>query len=127
MGTKLNNSKGVNLYDFWQERISKTLVNELSEHRNKSLINLASNEYFKAVHGHTLPAEIITPVFKDFSNGNYRVLSFFAKKARGAMASFLVRNRINKPADLKAFDEDGYRFNEGFSSEERWVFTRKGQ
>jgi len=127
MGTKLSNSKGDNLYDFWQDRIGKALINELAKHSNKSLINLASNEYFKAIHASTPSAQIITPVFKDFSNGNYRVLSFFAKKARGAMASFLVRNRINKPDDLKAFDEDGYRFNEGFSTEERWVYTRKGE
>ena len=73
-----------------------------------------------------MKVQIITPVFKDYSNGDYRVLSFFAKKARWAMASFIVQNRISKPDDLKEFDKDGYKFNESFSSEERWVFTRKG-
>ena len=126
MGTKLSNARGANLYDFWNDRIGKALTNELAGHRNKSLINLASNEYFKAVQADKLAGKIITPVFKDYSNGSYRVLSFFAKKARGTMASFIVQNRINKPDDLKAFNEDGYMFNESFSSEEQWVFTRKG-
>mgnify|MGYP005646412803 CR=1 FL=1 len=126
MGTKLRNAEGANLYDFWNDRIGKALTNELAGHRNKSLINLASNEYFKAVQADKLARKVITPVFKDYSNGSYRVLSFFAKKARGAMASFIVQNRINQPDDLKAFNEDGYTFNEGFSSEEQWVFTRKG-
>ena len=126
MGTKLSNAKGINLYDFWQDLISETLTKELAEHRNKSLINLASNEYFKAVRTDAIKSPIVTPVFKDYSNGDYRVLSFFAKKARGAMASFIVQNRINNPENLKEFNEDGYKFNEGFSSEERWVFTRKG-
>ena len=126
MGTKLSNPRGANLYDFWRDLISEALSNELAEHRNKSLINLASNEYFKVLTAEKMKVQIITPVFKDYSNGDYRVLSFFAKKARGTMASFIVQNRISKPDDLKEFDKDGYKFNESFSSDERWVFTRKG-
>ena len=126
MGTKLRNSKGNNLYDFWDSAIGEALAEELCTHRNKTLINLASNEYFNAVDESRLPGDVITPVFKDYSRGTYRVLSFFAKKARGAMATYIVQNRINKPADLKNFDVDGYQYNDGFSSDDRWVFTRKG-
>lgn len=127
MGTKLSNDKGVNLYDYWGHLIGDSIAKELSEHRNKSLINLASNEYFKAVKTDRLNGKVITPVFKDYSNGSYKILSFFAKKARGSMASFIVQNRINKPDDLKEFNGDGYVFNQSFSSEEQWVFTRKAQ
>ena len=126
MGTKLRNSKGNNLYDFWDSAIGEALAEELCTHRNKTLINLASNEYFNAVDESRLPGDVITPVFKDYSRGTYRVLSFFAKKARGAMATYIIQNRINKPADLKNFDVDGYQYNDGFSSDDRWVFTRKG-
>jgi cytoplasmic iron level regulating protein YaaA (DUF328/UPF0246 family) len=126
MGTKLRNSKGNNLYDFWDSAIGEALAEELCTHRNKTLINLASNEYFNAVDESRLPGDVITPVFKDYSRGTYRILSFFAKKARGAMATYIVQNRINKPADLKNFDVDGYQYNDGFSSDDRWVFTRKG-
>ncbi|MEK9869938.1 MAG: peroxide stress protein YaaA [Gammaproteobacteria bacterium] len=126
MGTKLRNSRGNNLYDFWDSAIGEALAEELCTHRNKTLINLASNEYFNAVDESRLPGDVITPVFKDYSRGTYRVLSFFAKKARGAMATYIVQNRINKPADLKNFDVDGYQYNDGFSSDDRWVFTRKG-
>jgi len=126
MGTKLKNPKGNNLYDFWDSAIGEALAEELGTHRNKALINLASNEYFNAVDESQLPGDVITPVFKDYSRGTYRVLSFFAKKARGAMATYIIQNRINKPADLKNFDVDGYQYNDGFSSDDRWVFTRKG-
>jgi len=126
MGTKLKNQKGKNLYEFWDSAIGEALAEELSGHRNKTLINLTSNEYFNAVDKSRLPGDIITPVFKDYSNGTYRVLSFFAKKARGAMATYIVQNRINKPAELKDFNVDGYQYNDSFSSDDRWVFTRKG-
>ena len=125
MGTRLKTGQGDNLYAFWGERIGKALATELEGHRNKTLVNLASNEYFKAVNTEHLPGRLITPVFKDYSNGTYKILSFFAKKARGSMASFIVRNRISKPDDLKAFDIDGYQFNDAFSCDDEWVFTRK--
>lgn len=126
MGTRLQTKKGESLYEFWGSRIGQSLADELAEHRNKTLINLASNEYFKAVDTDCLPGRLVTPVFKDYSKGTYKVLSFFAKKARGAMASYIVQNRINKPDDIKSFDWDGYSFNESFSNEDNWVFTRKG-
>lgn len=125
MGSKLKTKKGKTLYDFWGSEITDEITGELSAHRNKTLINLASNEYFKAVNPGLLPGRLVTPVFKDYNNGTYKVLAFFAKKARGSMASFIVRNRITKPDDIKDFDVDGYKFNEGFSSDDNWVFTRK--
>lgn len=125
MGTKLGNKKGKDLYQFWGDAITRGLAEELSGHRNKSLINLASNEYFRAVEPDLLPGKVITPVFKDYHKGSYKVMSFFAKRARGSMASFIVKERINKPDDIKAFDADGYRFNDSYSSDIEWVFTRK--
>jgi len=126
MGTKLPNKRGKDLYHFWADSITESLADELSAHRNKTLINLASNEYFSAVNPALLPGHLITPVFKDYNKGAYKVLAFFAKKARGLMAAFIVKNRINKPQDIKAFDLDGYKFNPGFSTDTEWVFTRKG-
>ena len=124
MGTRLPTKRGKDLYDFWGDRISHALGDDLTTHRNKTLINLASNEYFKAVRPSLLPGKVITPVFKEHHKGQYKVLSFFAKKARGYMASWIVKNRINKPDDIKAFDVDDYRFNEDFSDDTTWVFTR---
>jgi len=107
--------------------VTAAINEELAAHRNKTLINLASLEYFKAVKPDLLPGRVITPVFKDYKNGAYKILSFFAKKARGSMASFIIKNRIGKPEDIKAFDIDGYRFNDDLSNEDSWVFTRKAQ
>lgn len=125
MGTKIKNSGGNDLYEYWDTTITDHLSSELSDHRNKSLINLASIEYFKAVRPELLPGRVITPVFKDYKNGTYKILSFFAKKARGYMASYIVHNRIQKPDDLKSFDIDGYRYNADLSEGDNWVFTRK--
>lgn len=125
MGTKLKTKQGKSLYEFWGDEIANTLSVELGAHKNKTLINLASIEYFKSVNQKLLPGGLITPVFKDYSNGTYKILSFFAKKARGSMATYIVKNRINKPSDLKAFNADGYTFNDSFSSDDTWVFTRK--
>ena len=125
MGTKLKTTMGKSLYEFWGQQVTDSLGAELARHRDKTLINLASVEYFKAVNPKLLPGETITPIFKDYSNGAYKILSFFAKKARGSMATFIVKNRITKPKDLKSFCEDGYIFNETFSNDHKWVFTRK--
>ncbi len=125
MGSRVSNKRGTDLYDFWGDRISLQLTEELAGHRNKTLINLASNEYFKSINPDLLPARLVTPVFKDYSKGAYKVISFYAKKTRGLMASYIVRNRINKPEDLKDFDIDGYGFNPDLSCENEWVFTRK--
>ncbi len=125
MGTKLANRKGKDLYEFWGDEITRALAAELAGHKDKTLINLASNEYFKSVRPAALPGQVITPIFKDYSKGSYKILSFFAKKARGQMATFIIKNRIARPAALKAFDGDGYQFNDAYSSDTDWVFTRK--
>ncbi len=124
MGTKLKTSKGNTLYDYWGNRITRDLADDLHTHRNKILINLASNEYFKVVKPTLLPGQVITPVFKDCYHGTYKVISFFAKKARGSMTSFIVKNRITKPEDIKTFNVDGYQYNDSRSSDDIWVFTR---
>ena len=125
MGVRLKTNNYKTLYEFWGDEIGESLGIELSKHRNKTLVNLASIEYFKSVASSKLPGKVITPVFKDYSKGTYKVLGFFAKKARGSMASFIVKNRISKPEDIKAFAEDGYEYNETYSTDDNWVFTRK--
>jgi hypothetical protein len=125
MGTRLIINSHKTLYEFWGEELGEALGSELCEHRNKTLLNLASIEYFKAVSTTKLPGKVITPVFKDYTKGTYKVLGFFAKKARGLMASFIVKNRISKPEDIKAFSEDGYKYNESYSTDDQWAFTRK--
>lgn len=123
MGTKLDNPRGKDLYAFWGEKITDALNGDLKA-KGDVLINLASNEYFKSVKKKSLNAEIVTPVFKDEKNGQYKVISFFAKKARGMMAAYIIKNRIKKPEDIKSFDVAGYKFNAAASSETEWVFMR---
>ena len=103
MGTKLKTEKGNSLYEFWGEKIQGSILRELSTHRNQTIINLASVEYFKAVAQITSKSRIITPVFKEYSKGAFKIISFFAKKARGNMASFLIQNRISSPVRVKKF------------------------
>jgi uncharacterized protein len=124
MGTQLKNEKGKNLYEFWGSLITDKLNQELAGHRSKMLINLASNEYFKSVQPRRLDAEIITPSFKEKKNGEYKMIGIFAKKARGLMSRYLIKNRIDQPEDLKSFDLDDYRYNAKLSTENGWVFTR---
>ncbi|MFT5211261.1 MAG: cytoplasmic iron level regulating protein YaaA (DUF328/UPF0246 family) [Flavobacterium sp.] len=125
MGSQVKNALGDNLYDFWTQALTDHLRDELDLHRNKSLINLASKEYFKSIKHQDLPNKVITPIFKDYSNGTYKILSFYAKKARGHMATYIVKNRIVSPRALKDFDIDGYQFNDALSSDSDWVFTRR--
>ncbi len=124
MGTKLSTRRAKDLYGFWKPTVTRALNDALAESGGDTLVNLASNEYFNAVNRKELGARIVTPVFKDEKNGVYKVISFFAKKARGAMSDFLIRNRISKPEDLKQFDGLGYRFDRNLSQEDTWVFTR---
>ncbi len=122
MGTKYANSRGKNLYEFWGDSITDKLNEQLS---NKDvLLNLASNEYFKAVNKKTLNAQIITPVFKDEKNGQFKIISFYAKKARGMMAAYVIKNRIKKIEDIKQFNVAGYEFSEERSNAKEWVFIR---
>jgi hypothetical protein len=125
MGSRVSTGENKDLYGFWGSTITEALNTELAEHRNKSVINLASNEYFKSVRTKELSGQVITPVFKDFSKGTYKILAFYAKKARGLMASYIIKNRLSTPEGMKQFTTDGYHFNEDFSSKHEWVFTRK--
>jgi cytoplasmic iron level regulating protein YaaA (DUF328/UPF0246 family) len=124
MGLAFANRGGNNLYDFWGDAISGALDKALGKSGTKVLVNLASNEYFRAVRPKNLDADIITPVFKDFKGEKYKVISFFAKKARGQMARFILENELNEPDGMKKFRVDGYRFNKAESSAREWVFTR---
>lgn len=126
MGTRMANPRGKDLYEFWGERITEALNQELAGHKGRSrvLVNLASIEYFKAVRTEGIDVPVISPVFKDEKKGVYRIISFYAKKARGMMADFIVRNRIADPADLQGFNLAGYRFDEVNSTEAQPVFLR---
>lgn len=112
MGTKLANNRGANLYQFWGRIIADSLNQQLAATNSTLLLNLASNEYFKAVDKKALKAEIISPVFKDCKNGQYKVISFYAKKARGLMARFVIENKITDVDTLKSFNTAGYYFSE---------------
>ncbi|WDE12778.1 peroxide stress protein YaaA [Thalassomonas haliotis] len=125
MGTKLENSKGKNLYQFWDNIITDALNQALAAQGDDVLINLASNEYFKAVKKKNLSAQVITPAFKDWKNGQYKMISFYAKKARGLMARYIIQNRLTEVGQLKGFDLGGYQYSEAFSKGNDWVFTRK--
>jgi cytoplasmic iron level regulating protein YaaA (DUF328/UPF0246 family) len=125
MGTKFANTKGKDLYAFWGSQITDLLNQHLAEIGSKTLVNLASNEYFKAVKKKELNGQIITPIFKDWKNGQYKIISFYAKKARGLMARYTADNLLENAEDLKYFDTDGYKFNPELSSDTDWVFTRK--
>ncbi len=124
MGTKFANQQGRNLYEFWGEKITEALNGQLQALESRVLVNLASNEYFKSVKPKALQADIITPVFKDWKGDKYKIISFYAKKARGLMCEFAIKHRVQDVEALKAFDSEGYAFNEAMSSAKEWVFTR---
>ncbi len=124
MGTRLQNRRGSSLYDFWEDKITAALNEAIAAQKQPLLVNLASNEYFKAVDASRIDARIVTPTFKDLSRGRYRFLSFFAKKARGLMTSYIVKNRVSTLKALKAFDWQGYRYCKAQSSANDWVFLR---
>ncbi|WP_282126904.1 peroxide stress protein YaaA [Marinifilum flexuosum] len=124
MGKKLENKKGKDLYEFWGDKITKSINKDLKEYDHQHLINLASNEYYKSIKAKQIKAKIITPAFKDLKNGQYKMISFFAKKARGLMTRFIIQNGISNPDDLKAFDLDGYIYNPNLSKDNAPVFTR---
>lgn len=124
MGTKMTVSRKKNLHEFWKKQITESINATLKMQNEKILVNLASNEYFNAIDKTKLKAKIITPVFKDFSNGEYKIISFFAKKARGMMSRFILKNKIEKVEYLKMFEDDGYFYNENLSKNNQLVFTR---
>lgn len=127
MGTKLKNARGHNLYEFWGNMITDQINQDLAEIDAKVLVNLASDEYYKSVNEKKIQAEIIKPVFLDQKNGKYKVISFYAKKARGLMASYLIENQLNQAEQLKAFDSEGYYFDAESSSNKELVFKRDEQ
>lgn len=125
MGTKLGNERGDNLYQFWGTQLTDELNKQLKKTKSDVLLNLASNEYFKAVQAKNIAANVISPAFKDYKNGNYKIISFYAKKARGYMAAYVIENKISNQADLLSFDVDGYQYNAAMSTDVQPVFTRK--
>ncbi|ARU28576.1 peroxide stress protein YaaA [Cellvibrio sp. PSBB006] len=127
MGTPFTNTRGKNLYQFWGDIITDRINEELAALKSKVVVNLASNEYYQAVNGRRLDAEVITPVFKDRKNGQYKIISFFAKKARGMMSAYIIRERLKKPEGIKDFNTAGYAYNEAMSSPKEWVFTRDAE
>lgn len=127
MGTRLGNPRGTNLYQFWGDIITDKLNQALKEQGDDVLINLASNEYFKAVNPKKLKGSIITPVFKDCKKGQYKVISFYAKKARGMMARYIIDKQISSVEQLAQFDSAGYYFVEQESSATELVFKREEQ
>lgn len=124
MGTKLANARGKDLYAFWGTQISEWLNQALAEQGDDLLLNLASNEYFSAVKRSALNARIINADFKDMKNGQYKIISFYAKKARGMMSRFVVEERINDPRHLQGFDVQGYRYSKEQSKPDHLVFLR---
>ncbi|TVS16223.1 MAG: peroxide stress protein YaaA [Gammaproteobacteria bacterium] len=125
MGTRLATERGRDLYAFWGDRLTRALADELEGRRSPMLVNLASNEYWRAVDPTALGAQVITPTFKDWSRGSYRFVSFHAKKARGMMASWIIRERITTTDGLTDFAAAGYRFLETDSTPEAPVFVRR--
>ena len=124
MGTKLENERGRDLYAYWGNKITDRLNRDLKAQEDDVLVNLASNEYFSAVNTDRLKARVITPVFKDYKNGKLKIISFFAKKARGMMSDFIIRRRLRRPSDLKKFNTAGYEFDAERSHGDELLFTR---
>lgn len=125
MGTSLPVGRKKNLYDFWADTITKRINNELENHKDKTLVNLASNEYFKSVDPKKLKGSLISPQFRDQKNGQYKSIMTFAKLARGFMSRFIIQNKIEKAEDILSFDAHGYVYNPGLSTEDAPVFTRE--
>ena len=127
MGSKFANQRGKDLYAFWGELITEKLNVEIATQKDDVLVNLASNEYFKSVKTKSLNAQIITPVFKDRKGDKYKIISFYAKKARGMMCRYVIDNSITNVEKLKDFDYEGYSYNKAMSSDTEWVFIREEQ
>ena len=124
MGTAIENAYGKDLYAFWNTDITDNLLADIQLYKHTHVINLASQEYFKSVHTKKLSIPVITPVFKDYKNGQLKMISFYAKKARGLMVRYIAEHSVMKPEHLIGFDYDGYCFNQQLSDETTYVFTR---
>tara|TARA_B100001250_G_C19780768_1_gene781749 strand:- start:66 stop:839 length:774 start_codon:yes stop_codon:yes gene_type:complete len=124
MGTKLVNDSGNNLYKYWNNSLSRYMSEELKHHHNSTIINCASVEYFKSIDTPELSSPVVTPQFKEMKKGKFKIVSFYAKKARGLMARYIIQNRIQNPKDIRSFNLDGYSYNESLSTLPSPVFTR---
>ena len=124
MGTKLSTARGDHLYDFWGSKVTGALNKQLKKSGDDVVLNLASNEYFKVIQPGALKGRVISPVFKDEKNGKYKIISFFAKKARGSMAGWIIRKKITDAKKLIKFNEDGYKYSAEESTPDKPVFLR---
>ena len=124
MGTRFANQRGKDLYQFWGNIITDEINSLLSNAKSPVLLNLASNEYFKSVQQKNIAGRIVTPVFMDKKGDKYKIVSFYAKKARGLMSAYIIKNKITAVEGIKKFDVDGYRFNSAMTDGDSWVFTR---
>ena len=124
MATKLATTRGKDLYQFWGTKINASVKALLKREKSGLLVNLCSAEYFKAIKPELIDATVITPGFKEFREGSYRFITLYAKKARGLMCDYIIRNHLQRIEDLKSFNVAGYRFNKKISSDAQWVFTR---
>ena len=125
MGTKLETSKGKNLYEFWGNKIQKNVLEELKKQKSDLLINLASKEYFSVLGKVPEDINVVSPTFKDYKNGKYKIISFYAKKARGLMARWIIQNKVKDFEDLANFNVDGYKYSKAESTATTPVFLRK--
>ena len=125
MGSRFHPPRGGDLYGFWDGRLTAAINEAIANQPDTSVINLASKEYFKAVHEKDLEGPVITPVFKEVKDGVGKVLGMFVKRARGAMARYIIKNRVESPHQLKSFTEDGYAYRSDLSDGKSWVFTRE--
>ena len=125
MGTKLETTEGKNLYEFWGNKIQKNVLEELKKQKSDLLINLASKEYFTVLGKLPEGLNVVSPTFKDYKNGKYKIISFYAKKARGLMARWIIQNKVKDFEDLAKFNVDGYKFSKGESTASTPVFLRK--
>ncbi|MGB2044236.1 MAG: peroxide stress protein YaaA [Porticoccaceae bacterium] len=125
MGTKFANQRGKDLYAFWGSIITDEINKLLATSSSPVLVNLASNEYFKSIQHKDISGRIITPVFMDKKDDKYKIISFYAKKARGLMSAYIIKNKISAVEGIKQFDSDGYSYNAAMSEGDSWVFTRQ--
>ena len=125
MGVRIHTRRGESLYDFWGDSIAKAINRASEEHDDRTLVNLASSEYFKAIRVKKLKGKVVTAVFKEEQDGMSKVIGFVAKRARGMMARYMVENRIDRPEGLKDFREGGYTYQPAASTDDSWVFSRQ--
>ncbi len=125
MGLKFPVKKANNLYEFWDNKVTEKINSEFKKQKESTLINLASNEYFKVIQKNNLDGTIVTPAFKEARDGGFKMIGIYAKKARGLMSRYIIKNRIKDPEELKDFNLDGYKFNKKLSTTTDWTFTRK--